>query len=182
VSAGVVIVIVFAVIGLCCVLTVAFGLPGVWILLALAFGIELADGLWVEGGTTTFGWGWLLFATALGGLGELVEFGASAVGVKKGGGSKRGAIGSVIGGILGALFLTFLIPIPVLGSLIGALLGTFIGALVGELSAPQPLEAKEAVKPALWATLATVVGNAIKTGLALVALVVLLTAALYRHT
>ncbi len=171
----------FAVLGLACVLTVAFGLPGVWILLALALGIELADPLWVEGGTTTFGWGWLAFATLLAGLGELVELGASALGVKKGGGSKRGAIGSVAGGILGALFLTFLIPIPVLGSLIGALLGTFVGALIGELSAPDPPDAKEAMKPALWATLATIIGNAIKTGLALIVLVVLLTAALSRH-
>ena len=174
------VVIILAIVGICCVLTVAFGLPGAWVLLALAVGVELADPLWVEGGTTTIGWGWILLGGALAGLGELIEFGASAVGVKKGGGSKRGAVGSVIGGILGAIFLTFLLPIPVLGSLVGALAGTFAGALIGELTAEDAPEAKDAMKPALWATIATIIGNVIKTALALMVLVVLIAPAAAR--
>ncbi|MDU0460659.1 MAG: DUF456 domain-containing protein, partial [Geobacteraceae bacterium] len=59
----------------------------------------------------------------------LVEFAASAFGVKKYGGSKRAMVGAVIGGIVG-IFL----GVP------GILLGPFIGAVIGELSLQRSLD------------------------------------------
>ena len=82
------------------------------------------------------------------------------------------------GGVLGGLFLTFLIPIPILGTLIGALLGTFLGALIGELSVDAKKSTKDAVRPALWATAATLMGNIVKTGLTMAAWLVLMASAI----
>jgi len=58
-----------------------------------------------------------------------VEFAASALGVKKYGGSKRAMVGAVLGGIAG-LFL----GIP------GILFGPFVGAVIGELSMQRSLD------------------------------------------
>jgi uncharacterized protein YqgC (DUF456 family) len=58
----------------------------------------------------------------------VVDFAASALGVKKYGGSNRAMIGAAIGGIAG-LFL----GVP------GILLGPFLGAVVGELSLQRSL-------------------------------------------
>jgi uncharacterized protein YqgC (DUF456 family) len=58
----------------------------------------------------------------------VVEFAASALGVKKYGGSNRAMIGAAIGGIAG-LFL----------GLPGILFGPFVGAVIGELSLQRSL-------------------------------------------
>jgi len=71
----------------------------------------------------------LLFLGGLAALTYLVEFAASAFGVKKYGGSKRAMAGAVIGGIVG-IFL----GVP------GILLGPFIGAVIGELSLQRSLD------------------------------------------
>lgn len=59
----------------------------------------------------------------------LVEFAASALGVKKFDGSNRAMLGAVLGGVVG-LFL----GIP------GIILGPFAGAVIGELSLQRPLD------------------------------------------
>jgi hypothetical protein len=169
----------FALVGLVCVGSVAFSLPGGWAMLGLALILELTDTL-IFGATThvTFGWWAIGGGVLLALLGEGIELGAAALGVKKGGGSRRAAIGSIAGGLLGGLFLTFLIPIPIIGTLIGALLGTFLGALIGELSVDAKKSTKDAVRPALWATAATLMGNIVKTGLAMAAWLVLMASAI----
>ena len=76
----------------------------------------------------------LVLVVVLALLGELVELVAAAYGVKRAGGSRRGAIlalvGSLIGGVVG-IFVGGIIPIPVVGSIAGAVLCAGIGALVG---------------------------------------------------
>lgn len=86
----------------------------------------------------------LLVLAAMAMLTYAVEFAASALGVKKYGGSKRAMVGAVLGGIVG-LFL----GIP------GILLGPFVGAVIGELSMQRSLD------EASRAGFGTVVGLAI---------------------
>jgi len=73
---------------------------------------------------------WTLLALAvMAVLTYVVEFAASALGVKKYGGSKRAMGGAVLGGLIG-MFL----GIP------GILLGPFVGAVIGELSLQRSLD------------------------------------------
>ncbi len=169
--------IAFSLFGALCVAAVPLGLPGVWLLLAGAVLLEIFDGalLGVPAGgaePVSFGW-WLLGgAAALAALGEGLEVLAGVLGARAGGGSRRGSIGAFVGGFTGMIAGTVLLPVPILGSLVGALLGTFGGALIGELSgAEQPPDGsapayRQAIKPALAATLGRVLGTAGKTGVA----------------
>ena len=86
----------------------------------------------------------LLLLSAMTALTYVVEFGASILGVKKYGGSRRAMAGAAIGGIVG-IFL----GIP------GILLGPFVGAIIGELSLQRSLD------EASRAGFGTVVGLAI---------------------
>jgi len=73
---------------------------------------------------------WTLLALAvMAVLTYVVEFAASALGVKKYGGSRRAMGGAVLGGLIG-MFL----GIP------GILLGPFVGAVIGELSLQRSLD------------------------------------------
>jgi len=174
----VVLLVAFALVGLVCVGAVAFQLPGGWAMLALGLILELFDTTMLGTNThVTFGWWALAGGAVLCGFGEAIELGAGALGAKKGGGSRKAAIGSIVGGLLGGIALTFLVPIPVIGTLLGALGGTFLGALVGELHGNPDKKTKEAVKPALWATAATVLGSVVKTALAMAAWLVLIASA-----
>jgi uncharacterized protein YqgC (DUF456 family) len=121
-----------------CVLAVMVQLPGIWIFLALALVVELCDGLYLPPGErATFARSVWITGVSLALLGELLEFVAGAVGLKKGGGSRRGLVGALVGAVLG-LFLTPLFAfIPFFGVLLAILLGTFVGALLGELSHAQ---------------------------------------------
>jgi uncharacterized protein YqgC (DUF456 family) len=101
-------------------------LPGVWLMLAVAIGMELLFPVepfshWTIG---------VCAGVAL--AGEVFEFMASAVGAKKVGGGRSGAIGSVVGALAGAIVGTFAIPLPIIGSLAGAVLGAGAGALLAE--------------------------------------------------
>ena len=59
--------ILFAGLGLFCLLLVVVGLPGTWALLAIAFGFELVDALLLPGAgaVVTFGWGLLAICAGL---------------------------------------------------------------------------------------------------------------------
>ena len=167
--------ILFAVLGLACVIAVLPGLPGTWMLLGLATAIELLDGYWLApGADPTFGWWALGAGLALALIGEAIEAASGVLGVKAGDGSKRGMVGAFLGGILGALFGTVLIPIPVLGTLLGVLLGTFGGALLGESTGEDKKAMGDAVKPALLATVARIAGTVTKTAIATIVWVGLL--------
>lgn len=170
--------IVFGVLGLLCTGLVLLGLPGAWILLAIGVGIELLDSAWAGDGYTSFGWLPLLLSVVVLGIGEALELATSAVGTKLGGGTKRGMIGAFIGGMIGGLVGTGLLPL--IGTLIGALLGTFGGALVGELTGPEAREAKDALGPAIAATIGRVVGTVAKLGVAMMVWWGLLGVMIYR--
>ena len=112
--------------------------PGAPILfLGLLFGAWAEDfhfvGLWT-----------LLILALMTALTYVVEFAASALGVKKYGGSSRAMIGAVVGGVVGMFF-----------GLPGILLGPFLGAVIGELSLQRSLD------EASQAGFGTVVGMAI---------------------
>ena len=122
------IVVVFALLGI--VLTAAT-LPGIWIMILAAAGCQA----WLmlrEPPVQIFEWWTLGACIILGLIAEGVEIFASAVGAKKAGGTRRGAIGSVIGALGGALLGTVLIPIPILGTIMGAALGAGGGAIIAE--------------------------------------------------
>lgn len=114
---------------LLCWLANVLGFPGNWCT-ALLIGIWM----WVGPVDPPFQIGWpiLVVILVLALAAELVELGASMLGAKKFGGSKRGAwlslLGSIIGGFAGAV-IGF--PIPILGWIVGSLVFACIGALVG---------------------------------------------------
>jgi uncharacterized protein YqgC (DUF456 family) len=118
-----------------------FGLPGNWLIVL-----------------TTLSYAWLVAAPGSGGVrwtavgvvaglavfGEILELGASATGVKRAGGSRRGAVLALVGSVVGAMAgLVVGVPVPAVGSVIAALLfaglGAFLGAILGELTAGRSL-------------------------------------------
>ena len=77
-------------------------------------------------------YGWPVFAVAvsLALVGEIFEMISSAVGVKKLGGGRAGAIISMFGALAGGIAGSFVVPI--VGTIVGAVLGAALGAIVGE--------------------------------------------------
>ena len=175
---GILIAVLFTVIGAVCVVSVLFGLPGVWVILGLAVVIEMTDTWYLpENEGQTFNW-WLLGACLLLALlGEVMEFFSGVLGSRKAGGSKRGMVGSLIGGLVGGI-LGFFVPVPG-GSLTGIVIGTFGGAVLGELSGNQRPEFRDTLKPAAGATLGRILGTLSKLPIALVVWVMLATAAFW---
>ena len=103
-------------------------LPGNWLVVLLAAGVWFIE---TEDGRVMSLLG-LLTLLALAGLGELLEFFASAAGAAKQGASRRGlalSLAGAMGGSIGGAILG--VPIPVVGSLIAAVLGGGIGAFAG---------------------------------------------------
>ncbi len=116
------------------------GLPGNWMIAAAT--ILYA---WMDPETGNLRWGVVAAVVFLALLAELVEFAASAAGVKKAGGSRRGAVLALLGSVAGAMTGLFVgIPIPVFGSVIAAFLfaglGAFVGAVLGETLKGRPME------------------------------------------
>ena len=149
-----------------CVLVTLIGLPGTWTMLTAALVLELCDTFW--GGDVTWGWAALGVCLGLCVIGELIELLTSALGVKAGGGSRRGMAGAIIGGIVGGILLTPFIPITVVGTLIGAILGTFSGAVIGELTHKEPDQVENIAVSATGATIGRIIGILGKTGIAIV--------------
>lgn len=168
--------ILFLLAGGVCVLGVVAQLPGTWVLLVLAVGVEWSDRLWRPvDDPTTFDTRLLVGCLVLAVLGELLEFVAGALGLKRGGGSRRGLWGSLLGGLAGLFLFTPLFAfVPFLGTFLGVLLGTFGGALVGELThqrrlapdGPMAGHARAALRPALWAALGRILGTTGKVAVA----------------
>jgi uncharacterized protein YqgC (DUF456 family) len=163
-----------------CVLLVVVQLPGTWILLAAALLVELGDGLYAADGTESIGWRTLAVALGLALLGELVEFVAGAVGVRQGGGTRRGVWGSILGGLAGfVLFTPLLAFVPFFGAFVGVLLGTFAGAFIGEVTGVRA-QGSGALKPAVWATLGRIAGTMGKVAIATAIWIVLSVSAFAR--
>ncbi len=162
----VIVIVLFASVAAVCVLLALIGLAGTWIMVAIALGVELLDSYWGDG--ETWGWTTLGICVGLAVVGEIMEMGAGALGVKVGGGSRRGMIGAIIGGIVGGIALTPFIPIPVMGTLVGAVIGTFCGAVIGEVTHKDPSSIGCVAKSATGATFGRILGVLGKTGVAAV--------------
>jgi hypothetical protein len=103
-------------------------LPGVWLTLAAAL---VAQWAWMEWGHgQLYGWWTLGILAGASLLGEVLETVSSAVGAKRSGGGKSGALGSILGALAGAIVGSFIIP--VVGSIVGAVVGAGIGAIAAE--------------------------------------------------
>ncbi len=109
-------------------------LPGNW-LIVLAAALYTAFG--PDASRLAVGWYTVagLFALAI--AGEVLETAAGAAGVKKAGGSRRGALLAIAGSMVGSILGLFVgIPIPIVGSLVAAVVfgavGAFVGAMLGE--------------------------------------------------
>ena len=140
------------------------GLPGNWMVCGL---VALYAYLIADGTRTDVGWVVVIALLVLALIGELIEFGAGALGATSVGGSKRGAalslFGSLIGGFVGVP-AGALIPIPVLGVVFGILffasLGALVGAVVGEQWKGRGMEESMRIgNAAFWARLAGTLGK-----------------------
>lgn len=105
------------------------GLPGNWMVVALGvacWGLARPDSLLAIGTLA------LVSLVVLAAIGELFEFLAGALGVKKLGGSNRSTwfalLGSICGAVLGFIFGS---GVPVIGNIVASVLGSATGALLG---------------------------------------------------
>lgn len=149
----------------------AITLPGIW---TMAAGAAILV-LWVP---EYVGWWTVGSLFAIAALSEFVDFIASALGVKRMGGSKSGAIGSVIGTLVGAIGGTFVIPIPIVGSIAGGVIGAGLGAFLAERSVAQRTM-KESIRSGSGAAVGRLVSMVIKCMLAGTAAAVLVTMVVY---
>lgn len=109
-----------------------FGAPGNWVtvLAAAAYAVVVP-----VNSPVALGWKVVATLAVLAALGEVVEFVAGALGVARGGGSRRGAVLALVGSMVGAFVGLFVgLPIPVVGSILAVLLFASLGALVGAMS------------------------------------------------
>lgn len=145
-----------------------FGFPGTFVIV----GAALAYAWWT--GFTTVTWSTVAWLTGLALLGEAIEFVAGSAGATGARPSRRvfvGALlGSFVGGLLGVPFLFGL------GALLGGLLGAFAGAAVAVVSEGGNTAA--AVSTGLAALRGRLVGFLLKSGVAVV-MVVLLAVAVF---
>lgn len=89
-------------------------------------------------GRLDIGWGVVIALFLFAVVGELIELLTAALGAKRAGASKRGAILALIGSLVGGVIGMFVgIPIPVIGPLVGAVLCGGVGALAGAVLGEQ---------------------------------------------
>ncbi len=147
--------------GIAAAVFVVLTLPGIWLM-------TLVSALCMWWRPEVISWKAVLTLAIFAATAELVEFFASAVGSKKLGGSKRGALGSIVGTIVGALAGTFMIPIPVLGTITGGIIGAGLGAVVVERTIVQQTW-KDSMKSGSGAAAGRAVSIFVKLGLTIVA-------------
>jgi uncharacterized protein len=155
------------------------GLPGNWMIVATTVLY-----VWLSSGPDSSSMRWAVVAVVAGLaiLGEILELGASATGVKRVGGSRLGALMALVGSVVGAIAGLFVgVPIPVIGSVVAALLcaglGALLGAMFGELAVGRSLATcwrvgRAAFWGRLFGTLAKTLVGAVLAGVAIVATVV----------
>jgi uncharacterized protein YqgC (DUF456 family) len=121
--------------------------------------------------TSQIAW-WILAILILFGLvAEVLEFFAVKVFSDRYGGSRPAFWAAIGGGIIGAFVGT---PVPLIGSVIGALAGTFAGAALVTMHEQKRLA--PAMRVGVGATLGRVAATAIKVTVAVIVLVVGMTA------
>jgi len=143
---------------------VVLTLPGIWCMFVVS-------GLCMLWRPEIITWRAVVTIAVIGIIAEAVEFFASAVGVKRLGGSKRGALGSIVGTIVGAILGgIFLSVIPVVGwvvgPIVGGILGAGAGALLIERSVVQ-MSWKDSFKSGGGAAIGRTVSIFVKLGLAI---------------
>lgn len=154
--------VLFVVILLVCLALTSLGMPGNWIMVAAA---AVYAYLTPAAAVTHFGWPVVLALFLLAALGELIELVASALGVARGGGTRRGALLALGGSLAGAVVgLIVGLPIPVIGPLLAVLLfaslGAMGGAILGEQWAGRDLAASWRIgKAAFWGRLFGTLGK-----------------------
>jgi uncharacterized protein YqgC (DUF456 family) len=171
--------IVFALAVLAFWFTNLLGMPGNWLIVAAS---ALYAWLIPDDSRAALSWEVVGVVAGLAVLGELVELIASAAGVKKVGGSKRGAILALLGSVGGAITGMIVgVPIPVIGSLVAAVLfagvGAMLGAMLGETWKGRTAdESWEVGKAAFWGrllgTFAKTMIGALMVGVAIAAVCV----------
>ena len=139
-------------------LLVIFGLPGNWLII-----ISTSLFAWWRADDGIFSIYTLIFITALGVLGELIEFFAAMGGAKRAGASWVGSLGAIAGAIIGAIIGTIMIPIPLFGTLLGACLGAGLCAWSMELSRGKKMN--DSIRFGIGAGLGHFLGTTIKFGL-----------------
>ncbi|MFK7736984.1 MAG: DUF456 family protein [Pirellulaceae bacterium] len=159
----------------CCAANV-LGLPGNWVAACVA---GLSYWLRPENLATHVGLEFLIGIVVAAGIGELVEFAASALGVSSKGGSRRGTLLAMVGSIVGAIAgLFFGLGVPIIGQLIASLMlgaaGAFGGAILGERWAGKDWDSSLQIgSAAFWGrllgTFAKVVCGTVVCGLFIVA-------------
>ena len=171
---GVVLLILVLIAGWCMTM---LSMPGNWVMVAavaLFAWLAPADG-------PDISWQIVVVLVVLAVLAELLELAASALGAKRAGGSRRGAMlaifGSMVGAIVGALVG---LPIPIVGSLVAAIafagVGALVGAMLGETWKGRTLEESWKVgQAAFWGRL---LGALAKTGIATAMLAIAIVAAI----
>jgi uncharacterized protein YqgC (DUF456 family) len=151
---------------------VIFGLPGNWLIV-----ITTCLFAWWKWDDGIFSIYTLIFITALGVLGELIEFFAAMGGAKRAGAGWVGSIAALVGAVLGALIGTFMIPIPFFGTLLGACLGA--GLFAWGLEFARGRKMKESVRYGVGAGLGRFLGTTIKFGLGILIWLVVAVAAFW---
>ena len=125
----------FLVVLLICWTLNLFSAPGNW-LIVLAAAVYAYFG--PDAGRLDVRWYTVVALLVLAIIGELIEFMAGALGAKRVGGSKRGAVLALIGSVIGAIIGVFVgVPVPVIGQLVAALFFASVGALCGALLGEQ---------------------------------------------
>jgi uncharacterized protein YqgC (DUF456 family) len=130
---------------------VLIGLPGNWMMVIFTWALALWQ--WDQ---HLFGLPVLIAIIILAGFGELMEFLAGAVVVRKVGGTRRAAVGAILGALVFGIVGTMLIPIPIFGSIIGACMGAFLGAWFFEFSGGKAMN--ESIRSGLGAGLGHFIG------------------------
>lgn len=105
------------------------GLPGNWVMIAVA-----ALHAWVLPVESRWDIGWpvIVGMVVLAAIGEAVETGLAAAGVKRLGGSRRGMVLAIGGSFAGAMLGAGIgLPVPIIGSVLGIIIGAALGALAG---------------------------------------------------
>lgn len=149
-------------------LLVPLGLPGLWVML----GATLL--YWVLVPTGGVGLVTLVSASIIVIIAEVLEYTIAGRYTRRYGGSSRASWGAIIGGIIGAIVG---VPVPVIGSLVGAFVGAFAGAFVGELTVHRDSRS-DPTRVATGALVGRAVAAAVKSGLGLVVVVLVMGAAL----
>ncbi len=139
---------------------IPLGLPGLWVILLGIIGYG-----WLTD-FRTLSAGFLILATALALLGEVLESWIGFRFARRYGGSSRAGWGALVGGLIGAIIG---VPVPIVGSVVGGFVGAFLGAVVFEYSRER--QSGVAAKAGWGAVLGRAAAAAVKMAIGIVLVV-----------